>query len=435
MNAEVIAIGTELLLGFVVNSDTAYLGRMLAGLGICCYRQVTVGDNPARLAEAIETALDRADLVITCGGLGPTVDDVTLETIARATGRKLILRTSLLRTIEGRFKRRGIRMPPSNRRQAMLPEGAVLLPNAIGTAPGFLLELSSSRKRGSNRIPALDQVEGRLFAGMTKILVALPGPPAELKPMAERHLLPRLRKMTRGSVLLSRTLKLTGAGEPAVDAKVRDLLALQGAVTLGIYAHPGQVDLRITARGKSAAEAQRLIGPVEKKLRARAGNLVYGADEETLEGVVGLLLKKRRKTLAVAESCTGGGVAERLTRVPGSSSYFLGGVVSYADEMKSAALSVPAALFRRHGAVSAQAAGAMAKGIRRLTGSDYGLSITGIAGPSGGTKAKPVGLVFMALSFAGETRTARFLFTGDRAAIRLKATQAALNLLRLRLRG
>ncbi len=420
MTAEVIAIGTELLLGFVVNTDTAYLGRVLAGLGISCYHQVTVGDNPARLAEAIRTALGRADLVITCGGLGPTVDDVTLETIAQATGRRLVLNRPILRQIEARFKRQKIKMPPSNRRQALLPEGAVPFPNQIGTAPGFILTLRPFDK---------------LRAQGERKLVALPGPPTELMPMVERHLIPRLRKFSGGAVLRSRTLKLTGVSESEVDAKVRDLLALKGETTVGIYAHPGQVDLRITSHGKTAREAGRRISAVERRIRSRVGRMIFGTDEETLESVVGALLKKNRKSLAVAESCTGGLVAERITRVSGSSIYFLGGVVAYSNPLKEKLLSVPKETLRRHGAVSAPTAGTMAEGIRRLTGAEIGLSITGIAGPAGGTRQKPVGLVYIGFGTPRGTKAHRFLFTGSRATIQLKASQAALNLLRLHLLG
>ena len=433
MNAEVIAIGTELLLGFVVNTDTAYLGRVLAGLGIDCYRQVTVGDNPARLAEAIQTALGRADLVITCGGLGPTVDDVTLETVARATGRRLILNRSILRGIEARFKQQGIRMPPSNRRQALLPEGAVPFPNKVGTATGFMLKV----KRGQVKVKRGLVKRGQaLFLNSEKkmpdpMLVALPGPMAELKPMVERRLIPRLRRLAGGAVLRSRTLKLSGVSESEVDAKVRGLLALKGAVTVGIYAHPGQVDLRITAHGKSEREAQRLIAGVERRVRARVGPLIYGADEETLEAAVGALLRKRPLTLAVAESCTGGLIQHRVTEVPGSSDYFRGGVVVYANQLKRSLLGISEELLKKHGAVSSQAAAAMAAGVRRLTGADLGVSVTGIAGPTGGTKQKPVGLVYIGLADTRQTVTRRFLFTGDRSAIKLKTSQTTLNLLRL----
>lgn len=410
MHAELIAVGTELLLGYTINDDCAHVGRALAGLGISCRRHVTVGDNPGRLEEAIRTALDRADLVITCGGLGPTVDDVTLETISAATGRRLIPHPEILRKIETRFRRLGIRMPPSNHRQALLPEGAVELPNAIGTAPGFLLALPR-----------------------TKYLAALPGPPAELIPMMEKHLAPRLRRLCGQGVIRSRTLQVTGLTESEVDAKARDLLALDGPVTVGIYARPGQVDLRITARAASPAAADRQIVPVERKIRRRLGKLIYATDGEPLETVVGRLLRQKRTTLSVAESCTGGLIQHRLTEVPGASDYFVGGVVSYANAIKNTVLSVPADTLKKHGAVSPQTAGLMAGGIRRFTGSRLGLAVTGIAGPTGGTKQKPIGLVYVALDTGRSTLLRRFLFSGSRSQIKFKASQAALNLLRLHL--
>ncbi len=409
MNAEIVAIGTELLLGFIVNSDTAYLGRQLAGLGIGCYHHVTVGDNRERLAEAIERALGRANLVITCGGLGPTVDDITLETISAVTGRRLVQNRAILKQIRRRFARAKIKMPETNRRQALLPEGAIPFPNQMGTAPGFLLKL-----------------DGHL-------LVALPGPPQELMPMVEESLIPRLRRYTGGTVIASRTLKLTGITESEVDAKVRDLLALQGSVTVGIYAHPSQVDLRITAKAGSKKASDRLIAGVEITIRRRFGKIIFGADEETLEGTVGKLLKNRKLTLGTAESCTGGLVGHRLTEVSGSSDYFLGGVVTYSNALKHSALGVPLPLLQKQGAVSAAVAAAMARGIRRLAGSDLGLAITGIAGPTGGTRRKPVGLVYIAFSGLRGTWSVRHLFSGDRATVKFKASQAALNLVRLHL--
>lgn len=408
MRAEVIAIGTELLLGHTVNDDAATVGRALAQLGIDCFRHVTVGDNPDRLAEAILAGLERADGVVTCGGLGPTVDDVTLETIAAAAGRRLIHHPAILRKIQARFRSMGIPMPPSNRRQALLPEGAVELPNAIGTAPGFLLRMSGG-----------------------KFLVALPGPPAELIPMLERQGVPRLRRFSGKTVIRSKTLKTTGLNESEVDAKVRDLLALQGSATLGIYAHSAQVDLRITAKAASAHRAEQATRRLERKLRSRLGRLIYGADDETLESVAGKLLRARKRTLSVAESCTGGLIQHRLTEMPGSSDYFVGGVVSYANALKSAVLSVPPALLKNRGAVSREAAAAMADGVRRLTGSHLGLAVTGIAGPSGGTQQKPVGLVYIALATSRSTLAQKFLFSGSRTTIKFKASQAALNLLRL----
>lgn len=253
--------------------------------------------------------------------------------------------------------------------------------------------------------------------------------------MVERHLIPRLREFSGGKRLLSRTLKLTGITESEVDAKMRDLLALEGAATLGIYAHPGEIALRITASGGSEREARRRIAAVERRIRARVGRLIFGADEETLEGEAGRLLRKKRKTLAVAESCTGGLVQSRITDVPGSSDYLLGGVVAYSNQLKRSALQVPASLIRKHGAVSPQAAQAMARGIRQSTGADLGLGLTGIAGPTGGSKKKPVGLVYLSLAAAGGVKTERHLFSGDRRTVKSKASQAALNLLRLHLLG
>ncbi len=427
MNAEVIAVGTELLLGFVVNTDTVFLGRALAGLGIGCYHQVTVGDNPDRLEEAIRTALARADLVITCGGLGPTVDDITLETISRATGRPLVLNQAILRRIRGRFARLGIRMPKANARQAFLPRGAAVFPNTSGTAPGFLLGVHSARYRRRGR--SSSQI-GLGPLPRTRYLAALPGPPKELIPMAQKHLLPRLKRMAGGAVILSRTLHLTGLTESEADAKVRDLLALEGAATVGIYAHPGQVDLRITARAAARAGAQRLIAGVERRIRSRLGPFIYGADEETLEGAVGALLRRRRQTLAVAESCTGGLLGHRVTDAPGSSDYFRGGVIAYANLLKEGVLSVPAGLLKKHGAVSSPAAAAMAEGARRLARATYGIGVTGIAGPSGGSRRKPVGLVYIALSAPERTPVRRHQFSGDRQTVKLRATQAALDLLR-----
>ena len=418
VNAEIIAVGTELLLGFVVNTDTVFLGRALAELGIDCYHQVTVGDNPERLAEAIRTALSRADLVITCGGLGPTVDDITLETIARATNTRLVLNRKILKQIRARFARQKIRMPASNVRQAMIPEGATVFPNSSGTAPGFLLPLRPVDKL---------RTQGE------RMLAALPGPPAELIPMATQNLFPRLRHLVGRSVIRSRTLKITGVTESEVDAQVRDLLALTGAATLGIYAHPSQVDLRISAKAATSSGADRLIAGIERKIRRRLGKLIYGADEETLEQAGGNLLRKKKLTLAAAESCTGGLIQHRITEVPGSSDYFAGGVVVYSNDLKESFLGVPPELLKKYGAVSPQVAAAMASGIRRATGSDLGISITGIAGPTGGTKRKPVGLVYIALSTPRGTRTIRHQFSGTRSVVKFKASQAALNRVRLHL--
>lgn len=421
MQAELIAIGTELLLGAVPNDNTAYLARILAGLGISCYRHLTIGDNPGRLREAVESALSRADLVITCGGLGPTVDDVTLETLAQAAGRPLTLNRQVLRRIQRGFRNRSIRMPAAAGRQALLPKGAVCLPNRIGTAPGFMLKLTWRTGAPEHR-----STEQEAF----KLLIALPGPPWELIPMVEEQLLRRLKPYAGQNVIQSRTLKITGLTEPAVDQKVKDLLQLSGATTVGIYSRPGQVNLTLTARARGAAAASRQIAGLERKIRSRLGKWIFGADQETLEGAVGTLLKTRGWTVGVAESCTGGLVQHRITEVAGSSDYFLGGVVAYANSLKEAPLTVAPSLLKRHGAVSAPVARAMARGVRDLTQADIGLSLTGIAGPTGGSKTKPVGLVYIGLSSAEGSRVVRFRFPGSRPMVKFRASQAALNLLR-----
>lgn len=407
MRAELIAVGTELLLGFVVNSNTAFLARRLTELGVDCYHHLTVGDNPRRLAEAIVTGLRRSDWVITCGGLGPTVDDITLATLTRVATRPLVLNHAIVSQIRARFVHLRIPMPQTNLRQAYLPRGAVVLPNRVGTAPGFILPLAR------------------------KLVIALPGPPQELQPMVSEQAIPWLkRRYPLLGVLLSRTLKLTGITESEVNERVMDLLKMNGNVTVGIYAHPAQVDLRITAKGKTPAAGRKAIARVEQEIRRRFGGLVYGADEDTWEGVVGALLTKRRATLAVAESCTGGLIGHRITQVPGSSAYFVGGVVAYANTVKTATLRVPAPLIRQQGAVSEPVAKAMAAEVRRALKTTYGLAVTGIAGPTGGTAQKPVGLIYLALADATQVACQRHQFTGDRAAIKWKASQAALDLLR-----
>lgn len=407
MRAEIIAVGTELLLGFTVNTNTAFLGRQLAELGMDCYYHHTVGDNPGRLTATVKAGLAEADCVITCGGLGPTVDDITLPTLTKAAKRPLVLDRVILQQIHGHFNRLGIPMPQANLRQAYVPRGAVVLPNRLGTAPGFILVL---RK---------------------KVLIALPGPPKELEPMFTEQVVPWLAdRYPVSHVLLSRTLKLTGITESEVDERVHDLLKLKGEVTVGIYAHPSQVDLRVTAKAANPTAAKKLIRRVEHDIRRRMGALVYGADDETLESVVGHLLTRQHKTLAIAESCTGGLIGHRVTLAPGSSAYFLGGVLAYANAVKTSQLRVPAPLMKIQGAVSEPVAQAMATGVRQLHKSHFGLAVTGIAGPSGGTADKPVGFVCVALAHGKAVRSQRVQLTGDRATIKWKASQVALDLLR-----
>ncbi len=407
MNAELIAIGTELLLGHTINTNAVYLSRRLAGVGIPCFHHTVVGDNPERLLEVLRIARRRASLLILTGGLGPTVDDVTVATVARFLHGPLVHHPAIARTIRQRFTRRHLRMPAGNLRQAWLPHGARPLPNALGTAPGFI------RQDGDGWI------------------VAFPGVPAEMEAMVERSFMPWLRARGLGrGVVRSRTLKIAGQPESAIDARVRPWLRLPPPVTVGIYAQPGEVHLRIMASAPTERAAQQAIARVERALRARLGFDCFGADEETLESVAGALCVRRRLTLAVAESCTGGLVTDRLTNIPGSSAYVRAGIMAYSNDVKERVLGVSHALVQRHGAVSAPVARALARGAQRITASDIGVSLTGIAGPTGGTRAKPVGLVFIGLAYGARTIVRRGHFLGTRRSIKRQASQAALDLLR-----
>lgn len=409
MIAEIICIGTELLLGDIVNSNAAYLSKQLALLGIDVYHHSTVGDNPARLAAAIKLALSRADIVITTGGLGPTVDDITTATISEATGLKLIFDRNIASRIRTRFVRRHIKLPVSNLRQAYLPRGAIALRNDEGTAPGLFIKLASN-----------------------KMLIALPGPPKELNPMFEKSCLPMLKKICGAKHLIkTRILKITGLPESKVSEKVRDILKIGPVTTVGIYARLGEVDLKIRTKAKSETDAKKAIAPVERKIRQRLGSYIFGVDNQTLEGAVAELLTKKKKTLAVAESCTGGLIANRITDVAGSSKYFKMGTVNYSNQAKQSILGVPAEILKRYGAVSKETATKMAQSVRQLANADIGLAVTGIAGPTGATKAKPVGLVYIAIAAKNKTLCKECHFIGSRKDIKLLTSQAALDMLRL----
>jgi nicotinamide-nucleotide amidase len=407
IKAEIISIGTELLLGDIINTNASYLSRELAGLGIELYFQSSVGDNPERLAFLLRQAIERSDIVITTGGLGPTVDDITLETIARVFPRRLILDNQILHQIKHHFQARHLKMPPINKRQALIPEGAIVLENRVGTAPGIILEQDK------------------------KILIALPGPPLELKPIFEESVIPFLKKKyTLKEIIFSRTLKLTGLAESEIAPRVADLLRLKPPTTVGIYAHPAQVDLKITAKETGRTLALRKISGIEKIIRRRLGKYIFGKDGETLEEVLGKLLLQKKKTLAIAESCSGGLISNRITNVSGSSRYFLSSVIAYSNKAKINFLKVPSEVLRKFGAVSKETAKAMARNIRDIACSDIGIGVTGIAGPTGGSTKKPVGLVYIALSTKDKIEVKEFRFSGDRVAIKFKTSQAALEMVR-----
>jgi nicotinamide-nucleotide amidase len=405
MHAELLTVGSELMSGAVVNTNAAYLARRLAEIGLACRRQVAVSDEPAALRAALRDGLHRADVLMTTGGLGPTFDDITMAAIAETTGRPLRSHPSAAATIKRFYTRRHRRLQQAALRQALLPHGGVPLPNPIGTAPGLWLDL------------------GR------QVVVALPGVPAEMRALMEQSVLPRLRRRAAGTIIVSRTLRTVGMVELQIEHLLRRI-GLPKGLDVGLYPHLRAVDVRLTAAARSRRAAQALVGRMERKLRRALGTAVYGTDEETLEGVVGSLLAAARKTLAVAESCTGGLVSDRITDTPGSSRYLRGGVIAYANDVKCRSLGVSHALLARHGAVSAPVAEAMAQGVRRMAQADIGLAVTGIAGPSGATAKKPVGLVYLGMSDRRGVASLRCQFFGDRRSVKVQAAQTALDWLR-----
>ncbi|MDQ3864913.1 MAG: competence/damage-inducible protein A [Actinomycetota bacterium] len=410
VSAEIVTVGTEMLLGDLVDTNTAWISQRLAELGVGIYRHTTVGDNAERIVAALRDAASRSDLVVTTGGLGPTSDDLTNACLATLTGREMVEYQEAREHVDRMFAKFGRKPTANNYKQALFPEGTRLIPNPVGTAMGALLEW-----------------EGTLFA-------TLPGVPTEMKSMFEATLEPLIRARSEGYIV-SKTLHFAGIGESALAEKVQEFLDATDP-TVAPLAGQGEVRLRITARAATEREAQEKISPVEKEIIARLDDYYFGEDEETLEGVVGRLLGERGATLTLAESCTGGLLAKRLTDVPGSSAYFKEGLVTYSNESKERLLGVPHALMMDYGAVSEPVARAMAQGARRVSGTDYGLSVTGVAGPDGGTKEKPVGLVFVEISDAKDTFVEKLDLTAwarSRDSIRERSANRAFDLLRLHL--
>lgn len=401
---EVISIGTELLLGQIVDTNAAWLSARLAEIGVGVYRRTTVGDNLSRIVAALQESLARADGVITIGGLGPTEDDLTREAMASVLGEPLVLDEGEAARLKAFFETRGREATPRQLRQAMRPVSAQPLPNPNGTAPGLYAEWQG------------------------KPIFALPGPPHEFQPMVTDHVLPRLTARTGGRVIQSRVLRLCGIGESDAEAQLQDLIQSENP-TLAPLAKLGEVHFRITARAESPAQAQQLIAQMEQQVRARLGAYIFGTDDTTLEQAVVQSLIEAGQSLAVAESCTGGLLGHRITSVPGSSEVFLGGVISYSNALKEALLGVPREVLATHGAVSEPTARAMAEGVRQRVGSWWGIGITGIAGPGGGTPEKPVGLVYVGVSDPTGTIVRHQIFPGDRHTVKYRATQYALWLL------
>lgn len=408
MRAEVVSVGTELLLGQIVDTNAAYLARVLSELGISVYRRVTVGDNMERLLAALRQALADSDVVFTIGGLGPTMDDITRDGLAEAMGDPLRFDEAIAERLREFFIRRNAPVLESNLRQAMVPVSGRPLDNPNGTAPGLLFERNG------------------------KIGIALPGPPNEFIPLVDDHVVPYLRAKT-GNVgtIRSLVLRVAGVGESLVEDRIKDLM-LDANPTVAPYAKVGEVHLRVTARADTAEEADRLIAARAALVRERLGNAIYGEGDAAIEKAVVTLLAQKGETVATAESCTGGLVAQRITEVPGSSAVFPGGVVAYSNPAKTDLVEVSPELIARHGAVSPEVAQALAEGVRRRFQTTYGIGITGVAGPDGGTPDKPVGLVYIAVAEEGTCQVEQANFIGSRQVVRTRSAQTALNLVRLR---
>lgn len=406
MVVELISVGTEILLGNIVNTNAAYLAERCALLGLSCYYQTVVGDNEERLMEAMKTALGRADVIILSGGLGPTQDDLTKETAARVLGRKLVVDEHSRERVLEFFTNRGLEITENNWKQAMIPEGAAAVDNDNGTAPGIVM-----------------QADG-------KHIILLPGPPNELVPMFEKEIAPYLKGLEPGTIY-SQTVKICNLGESKAETLVADMIADQSNPTIAPYAKTGEVHFRVTAKAEEEKAARKLVKPVIKELKSRFGSNVYTTEEDvTLEKAVADLLTANRLSVVTVESCTGGLLAARLINVPGISEVFKAGLVTYANKAKRRLAGVKKSTLDKYGAVSEQTAREMAKGAALLHKADVAVSITGIAGPDGGTEKKPVGLVYIACCVCGTVTVKEFHFSGNRSKIRESSVSYALSLMR-----
>ncbi|BBB93110.1 MAG TPA: competence/damage-inducible protein A [Methylomusa anaerophila] len=407
MIVEIISTGTELLLG-QINTDAPYLAKRLNELGYSVLFQSTVGDNRERMSQVIQTALSRSDIVITSGGLGPTQGDITKEVTASVLNLSMYLHEASVERIKRFFAQRHLGMAHSNLRQAMMPEGAIVVDNTCGTAPGVILELANG-----------------------KVIIHLPGPPRELTVMFDQSVIPYLNRRfgVQGSIV-SKVLRTYGLGEPLLEERIHQFILAQGNPTIALLAKGGEIHVRLTAKGESHAEAQKLITDLENKIYPYISDYIFGFDGETLEYITGRLLAAKNFTIALAESCTGGLVSSRLTDIPGSSNYFTGSVVCYSNHIKIEEVGVSAAILEKFGAVSQETALSMAEGIQRKFSADIGIGITGIAGPGGATPNKPVGLVYIAVSGPKGTALHEHFFNGSRLDIKNRTALTALNELR-----
>jgi nicotinamide-nucleotide amidase len=407
MKAEIIAVGSELLTPDRLDTNSLFLTEELNKLGIEVVRKTVVGDDRALLLEAFRDALNRAPLTISSGGLGPTEDDLTRETVAELLGKKLVRNDAIVRAIEGRFRSFGRQMPETNLRQAMVPEGGEALDNPRGTAPGLWIEHGD------------------------RMITLLPGPPRELRPMFMEQVEPRLARRVSGARVHHREFRVTGLGESHVDHLAGPIYTRFREVQTTVLAAPGEVQIHLRMWTEDAQHAANAFADIERAFDLALTDRIFSRDGSPLEVVVANELIKQKATIAAAESCTGGLFAERLTTIAGSSAYFLGGVICYSNEMKTAWADVPPQLIASKGAVSSEVAIALAEGIRRRVGSTLGIGITGIAGPGGGSEEKPVGTVHIGLASSSGVRERALRFPGDREMVRLQATQSALDMVRL----
>ncbi|MEZ5360534.1 MAG: competence/damage-inducible protein A [Candidatus Zixiibacteriota bacterium] len=411
MIAEIITIGDELLYGARIDTNSAFIGNRLDSIGIEVRYMTSTGDNMDLMIEAITLALRRADIVLTTGGLGPTDDDITKNAVCKVFKRNLIFHEEILESLQLRYTERGLDMPAINQNQALLPQGARFLANKTGSALGILIE-----ERG-------------------KLFCAMPGVPSEMRPMVDEELLPVLTSKLGDKVIIRKKLRTIGITEAVLAEKIRPTLKFAEGVSLAYLPSYRGVDLCIKGIGTVAAEVESGVDLLAAGIRDKAGKYIFTEDDREIEEVVGALLIERGQTLAVAESCTGGLLGGRLTSTPGSSDYFLGGIIAYSNEVKIRRLGVSSEIIERYGAVSAECAKAMASGVIEAIGSDIGISITGVAGPDGGTPEKPVGTVFMGLATTRGAIHRKFTLGTDREINRERAVSAALNMIRRELLG
>jgi nicotinamide-nucleotide amidase len=409
LSAEIIAIGSELLTPTKTDTNSLWLTEKLNEIGVEVKLKTIVGDDEARLEETIKDAFGRSDIVITTGGLGPTEDDITRTVSAKALGRELVFDEDVLAEVRARFKSFGREMPETNKRQAFIIEDAEVLPNPNGSAVGMSLQIEE------------------------KFLVVLPGPPRELKPMFENFVLPKLSEAAGEIYVKRKILRVSGMGESAIDELIAPIYKAYKNVGTSILFNRSEVEIHLAAQTETIREAEALLEELSGKIAEKLGIAVFAMNGETMEEVVGKLLTESGKTLSVAESCTGGLIAQRLTEVSGSSAYFIEGAVTYSNEAKIRTLDVPRKIIETCGAVSAETAEAMATGMRQKAQTDFAIAVTGIAGPNGGTAEKPVGLVFIGLASETETKSIKINLPGDRYLIRWRTSQAALDLLRRKL--